>query len=58
MPFIKINISGGMAGSKIYPTVTTAFLFSQNKNHLTEDPRLGSLLHVLSALGTKHQIFL
>lgn len=47
-----------MAGSKIYPTVTTAFWFIQNKNHLTEDPRLGSLLHVLSPLGTKHQIFL
>lgn len=45
-----------MTGSKIYPTVTT-FWFIQNKNHVTEVTRLGSLLHVPSTLGTNHQIF-
>lgn len=58
MSFIKINISGAMTGSKMYLAVTTAFWFIQNKNHLTEVPRLERLLHVLSTLGIKHQVLL
>lgn len=47
-----------MTGSKMYLAVTTAFWFIQNKNHLTEVPRLECLLHVLSTVGIKHQVLL